>query len=320
MDEEPGRRAGRACQFCEIIPMASYARVIAAVLIVAVFVSGVAFFIRWDQTRPPPAAEQPAAVSPVREVIGYSVQGRPIEAYTYSAVPLNGSAGEASTTKLLFVGGIHGGYEWNSALLAYDFIDYLSAHPDFVPRGMNITVIPEANPDAVFKVTGKEGRFNAADVTGDKNVLTGARFNADGVDLNRNFDCKWSAISTWQNKRVSGGTAPFSEPESRAIRDFVLKTKPAAVVFWHSQSGNVYASACRNGILQATLGIMNAYAAAAGYGAIKTFDAYATSGAGEDWLASIGIPALTVELTTHQDVEFEKNLAGVKAVIGYFEH
>ena len=50
-----------------------------------------------------------------------------------------------------------------------------------------------------------------------KGDVSSARFNADGVDLNRNFDCDWAPTGTWQNKTVSGGTAAFSEPEAAAI-------------------------------------------------------------------------------------------------------
>ena len=61
-------------------------------------------------------------------------------------------------THALFVGGIHGGYEWNSVLLAYEYMDYLTKHPEAVPKEMAITVVPMANPDGVFKIIGKEGR------------------------------------------------------------------------------------------------------------------------------------------------------------------
>ena len=245
---------------------------------------------------------------PKYEIIGKSVQGRPIEAFTFG----NGN------THLLFAGGMHGGYEWNSVLLAYNFIDYLNANPNFVPKNMSITVIPSINPDGVYKVIGKEGRFSISDVPTTSVSEAPGRFNANGVDLNRNFDCKWQATSTWQNKIESAGNAPFSEPESKAVRDYILKNNPVAVIFWHSQSNAVYASQCKNGILPVTLDIMNAYSKASGYPAVKTFSAYDTTGASDDWLASINIPALTVELKTHETIEWEKNLAGIKAFIDYF--
>ncbi|MBU0801442.1 MAG: hypothetical protein KKA05_10645, partial [Alphaproteobacteria bacterium] len=71
------------------------------------------------------------------EVVGTSVQGRDITAYHYGT----------GDTNLLFVGGIHGGYEWNSVLLAYRFMDYLEANPDAIPDSLRITIVPSANPD-----------------------------------------------------------------------------------------------------------------------------------------------------------------------------
>lgn len=240
--------------------------------------------------------------------IGTSVEGRVIDAYTY---------GEGGA-HLLFVGGIHGGYEWNSVLLAYQFIDYIEENPSIVPNGLSITVIPSANPDGVYKVVGKEGRFTSADVSIAQDILASGRFNARGVDLNRNFNCKWKPESTWRSQTVSAGTSAFSEPEAAALRDFILKNTPDAVVFWHSQSNAVYASECEAGILPKTLEVMYAYANASGYPAVASFDAYEITGDAEGWLASINIPAVTVELSTHETIEWEKNLAGARALFSLF--
>lgn len=243
------------------------------------------------------------------DVIGLSVAGRNIEAYTFG----NGA------THIVFVGGVHGGYEWNSVLLAYKFIDYLNTNQESLPKKLTITVIPSANPDGVYKVVGKEGLFAVTDVP--TNVLEApGRFNEHNVDLNRNFDCKWQSTSTWQGKIVSAGTGPFSEPESKAIRDFVLKDKPVAVIFFHSQSNAVYASECKAGILPETLNIMGLYSKASGYPAVESFGSYAITGDAEGWLASINIPAITVELKTHETVEWEQNLAGIKALFDYYKN
>lgn len=241
-------------------------------------------------------------------VIGKSVEGRNIEAYTYG----NGN------THLLFVGGIHGGYEWNSVLLAYRFIDYLEENLNIVPKNITVTVIPNANPDGVFDVVGKEGRFLFSDIPTREQVAGTGRFNANNVDLNRNFDCKWKPKSTWRGKIVSAGSRVFSEPEASAIRDFVKRYSPQSVIFWHSQSNAVYASECNAGVLPETLDIMNEYSKASGYTAIKSFDQYEISGDAEGWLASINIPAITVELKTHETIEWEKNLAGINALFKYY--
>lgn len=251
----------------------------------------------------PVVTNLPSEQIPLRSVIGYSVEGRALEAYTYGS----------GTTHLVFVGGIHGGYEWNSVVLAYEMMDYLKAQPTMLGNDVMVTVIPNANPDGVFRIVGKEGRFAASDVpAGDQSA---GRFNANKVDLNRNFDCKWQPESTWRGNKVSAGTSAFSEPEARAVRDFALKQKPDGFIFWHSQANAVYASECTAGILPETRAMMSAYAAAAGYTPVDTFDAYTVTGDAEGWLASVGIPAITVELATHEAVEFEKNLAGVKALM-----
>jgi len=253
--------------------------------------------------------EQTVPVIERVEVIGTSTLGRTISAYTYGT----------GTQQLLFVGGMHGGYEWNSVLLAYQAIDYFEANPNSIPSNISLTVIPSLNPDGLYEVVGKEGRFVGTDASTDATTLASGRFNANDVDLNRNFDCKWQATSTWRNSPVSAGVAPFSEPEAVALRDYILRESPSVVVFWHSQGSAVYASECHNGILPDTLSVMNAYALASGYRAVSSFDAYPITGDAEGWLASINIPALTVELSTRTSVEWEKNLAGIKALVDLYQ-
>jgi predicted deacylase len=252
----------------------------------------------------PPDAEE---ITSKRETIGLSVEGRKIEAYTYGV-------GE---THLLFVGGIHGGYEWNSVALAYEAIDHFKTNPENIPEDITITIIPSANPDGVYKVIGKEGKITAQDVPASVATEPG-RFNANDVDLNRNFACKWQPESTWRGTPVSAGTAAFSEPEAVAIRNFVDANNITAAIFWHSQANTVYASECEDGVLPETIDIMNAYADAAGYNKVATFDAYTVTGDAEGWLASIGIPAITVELKTHETVEWEQNRKGIEALFEYY--
>lgn len=294
-------------------------RIIIASIVFVIF--GVGFFVFrtiQDNKAPletPLTANKSENPGPIHTIIGRSVEGRNIDAYTY---PPRRQASGKKENHLVFVGGIHGGYEWNSVILAYKFIDYLEAIPEAFPANVKVTVIPSANPDGVYKVVGKDGRFASTDVSIDKQILASGRFNARGVDINRNFDCKWKPKSIWQTKIVSAGESPFSEPEAATIRNFVLENNPTAVIFWHSQSGSVYASKCEAGILPETLNIMEAYARASGYSAVETFDAYKITGDSEGWLASIGIPAITVELKTHETIEWEQNLAGIKALFKYY--
>ncbi len=292
-------------------------------IIVVVALIGVGFFIvrslKKVPVTPPPQVEEPK-LGYTYEVIGKSVEGRKIESYTYVGTgPLLGTSTNPAKKHVVFVGGMHGGYEWNSVLLAYQFMDYLKVNPTAIPANLTVTIIPAINPDGVFKVIGKEGRFTQAEIPAvTTEVSASGRFNAHGIDLNRNFGCHWAPTSMWQSKTVSAGTSAFSEPEAAAIRDYALKYRPDGFVFWHSQANAVYASECDNGVLPGTTDIMNAYAKAAGYPAVASFTAYKITGDSEGWLASIGIPAITVELKTHETTEWDKNLAGIKALLEYY--
>lgn len=278
--------------------------IIGGVIALAALAAGVIAFLVMNRepVAPPPPSE--VVATSTREVIGVSTQGREIEAYAYGT----------GSSHLLFVGGIHGGYEWNSVLLAYKLMDYLAANPSAIPASVSVTVIPSLNPDGVFKVIGKEGRFTLADVLNGTDETLG-RFNARGVDLNRNFACKWQPEGTWRGAKVSAGTTAFSEPEAAALRDVARALMPEAAVFFHSQANAVYASECENGILPETLAVMNAYAGAAGYTAVDSFDAYPVTGDAEGWLATLGVPAISVELATHESVEWDRNLRGIQALL-----
>ncbi|MDP3645828.1 MAG: M14 family metallopeptidase [bacterium] len=241
-------------------------------------------------------------------VIGTSVEGRNISAFKYGT----------GVKKLLFVGGIHGGYEWNTVLVAYQLMDYLKANPTVIPTGVEVTVIPVLNPDGLNKVVGTSGRFTAVDVPMSHDVVVSGRFNAHNVDLNRNFDCDWQPSGMWQNTAVDGGGAVFSEPESQAMKRFVETYAPTAVVGWYSAAGGVYSSNCHDGVLPQTKAITSAYAKASGYPAHEVFDNYAITGDMENWLAKNKIPAISVLLTNHQDVEWDKNQKGVDALLKYY--
>ncbi|HRZ30444.1 MAG TPA: M14 family metallopeptidase, partial [Candidatus Paceibacterota bacterium] len=176
-----------------------------------------------------------APVYEKQTIIGSSLEKRDIVAYNYGTGEKN----------ILFVGGIHGGYEWNTSLLAYELMDYLEANPNIVPDNIKITVIPVLNPDGLNKVVGTAGRFAATDVSSSAETVIEGRFNSRGVDLNRNFDCGWQADGVWQKMKVSGGSQAFSEPESQAIKNYVVVKKPSAVVVWFSAAGGVFSSNCQ---------------------------------------------------------------------------
>jgi hypothetical protein len=259
-------------------------------------------------TPPPPsmATTTNEVVDKTKTVLGKSAGGTDITAFHY---------GEGDK-EVVFVGGIHGGYEWNTSLLAYELMDFLAAQPTAIPANIKVTVIPVLNPDGLSKVVDDPSlRFTAADITETQAVQISGRANGDGVDLNRNFDCDWQAKGTWRNTQVSGGTAAFSEPEAQAFKAYIERTTPEAVVVWFSSAGGVYSASCDDGVSPANSALTNAYAKAAGYPAHEDFTSYTVTGDVTNWLAKIGIPSTSVLLTNHQDTEWTKNQKGIQAVL-----
>ncbi|MEK7628088.1 MAG: M14 family metallopeptidase [Patescibacteria group bacterium] len=298
-------------------------KIIGSLVVIALIGVGAYFFTRGSNDKAPTTTvpdtatdtKEPTATTtlPVKakgptSVIGASVEKRDITAYHFGT----------GDTEILFVGGTHGGYSWNTALVAYELIDHLKARPDVIPKNVQVTVIPVLNPDGLVKVAGTADHFAKKDVSASSATRTSGRFNAKNVDLNRNFDCAWQATGTWQNKPVSGGATAFSEPETVALKSYVETNKPAGVVVWYSAAGGVFASKCLEGILPETHTLTNTYAQASGYKAYEDFDFYEVTGDMVNWLAKEKIPAISVLLSTHEDTEWTKNKAGIEAVLKHF--
>jgi hypothetical protein len=103
------------------------------------------------------------------------------------------------------------------------------------------------------------------------------------------------------------------------MRAYVTEHEPTAVVVWYSAVGGVFSSNCYNGVLPETATLTNLYAQASGYKAYKEFDFYEITGDMVNWLAKERIPAISVLLTTHTAVEWDKNRAGIEAILAYYE-
>ncbi|MEI6561116.1 MAG: M14 family zinc carboxypeptidase [Verrucomicrobiota bacterium] len=131
--------------------------------------------------------------------IGHSQENRPILLHQTPAFP-------AAPGGTLFIGGMHGD-ERATVLLLLSFQDRLQRSGRVSQSAPALGILPLANPDG---------------------YLHNTRYNARGVDLNRNCATGWCAES-----EEPSGEAPWSEPESRALRDYILQQRPARIVTLH---------------------------------------------------------------------------------------
>lgn len=236
-----------------------------------------------SETLSPTASPTPL---PRTVVFGQSVEGRDLTAYRI---------GDGARSVML-VGAVHGGFESNTTELMEALAEHFRANPADLPADITLWIIPALNPDGV-----ERGR-----------VLAG-RFNANGVDLNRNWPCGWQPVAYFRDQTVSAGAEPLSEPETRALADLITSVQPAATLFYHAAASGVFAGTCGgeagSGALSATVGL------AAGYDTGEAFSAYPVTGTAPAWVNSLGLAAADVELASSTDPEFERNLAGVQAAV-----
>jgi Penicillin-insensitive murein endopeptidase/Zinc carboxypeptidase len=130
------------------------------------------------------------------EPVGVSTRGLPIRAFTLGS----------GRPRTLVFGCIHGD-ECAGSVVATRL---LHARP---PRRGSITIVADLNPDG-----------HAAK----------RRWNARGVDLNRNFP------GTWRASGVSG-SEPASEVETRVATDLIGRLRPDVTIWFHQPQGLVRA-------------------------------------------------------------------------------
>ena len=247
-------------------------------------------------------AAHPGVIS--RETIGQSIQGRDIEAFT-----IGGAGDPDSRPSLIFNGTAHA-REWISPMtvtyIMRELVEGYGNDPRITALLDSVTfrIAPIMNPDG-YLYTWSNERFWRKNRRNNGNGTW-------GVDWNRNFATGWGGPGADSNtdSDVYRGTAPFSEPESQALRDYTLSVPNRAFhIDFHAFSQLVLYpwGFTESPIPQPDLGIQqslaNAYAAdiasatGASYLPIPGADLYIASGISTDWhYDQAGVYSFTVEL------------------------
>ena len=238
-----------------------------------------------------PLPEKPTSIPPSStpendqpQVIGTSVAGRPLEVFQFGNGP----------EEKMIVAGIHGGYEWNTIALADEMIDYLENHIGVVPPGQTLFILRALNPDGYERSRG-----------------FGGRANDNNVDINRNFPSKWQVewprAGCWDYIPITGGTHAASEPETQALMAFINSHDIQALISYHSAALGIFPGG--QPADPGSLSLAESLAAVTDYPYPPIDAGCAFTGQFVDWASDQGIPAVDIELTNHQDSDFEENLA-----------
>ncbi|MCH9814427.1 MAG: peptidase [Epsilonproteobacteria bacterium] len=137
---------------------------------------------------------------------------------------------------LLYTGTVHA-REWIGNELGVEFIDHLLKNHQSDPRITSaltkntLYIVPCLNPDG-FEYSRTHFSFWRKNRRNNKN-------GTYGVDLNRNFSVGY-VKTTDTSSNVYSGPEPFSEPETRAIKEFVDTHENITVALDYHSQGNVF--------------------------------------------------------------------------------
>lgn len=187
-------------------------------------------------------------------IIGKSLWGREIEYIKIGS----------GSTKILFCGAHHGMEHLTSKLLLSFADEYLSADEcsgekikgfdaKNAKKHSSLYIVPMLNPDGVdLSIFG----FGAPDIKNREELMkinpsgdfSDWQANARGVDLNHNYDADFSKSKESEKENgISGpgktrysGKKPESEPETKALCDFVRKENFNMCLAFHSQGKVIY--------------------------------------------------------------------------------
>lgn len=211
----------------------------------------------------------------------------------------------------LFANGAHHGLEYiTSAFL----MRFLSEYAVSVEQGTDMLgfdalrlfdktslyVAPMINPDGV------DIAVNGLDITNPyhRRLISSVgihsfnrvwQANANGVDLNHNYDARWSVIEKSPAPSKYSGPYAESEPEVRAVTEFVRSENFDVLMAFHSQGGEIYydfdgLASERDRNLAARLSAQSGYP-------VKTPVGTAAFGGCKDWfIKEFGKSGFTVEM------------------------
>lgn len=238
-----------------------------------------------------------------REVIGHSTLGREIIAYT-----VGGDSG------VLYCGAFHG-MERITATMLYKFLEDVCIQREnnrefskLIDRS-GATVVPMMNPDSVeISIHGAHTALDNKSLVEECLCRAGVshtrwQANANGVDINHNFDAGFESVKnherqmgiTQPSPTRYGGEYPESECETKALCDFCRAKNFKTAVALHTQGREIYYDFSDNTPKESE-DIAHILSELSGY-AVSHPEGIAVGGGFKDWFIDyFHRPAFTLEI------------------------
>ncbi len=232
--------------------------------------------------------------------IGESVMEKKIYCIAY---------GEGERT--LFVNGAHHGLEYITAAFLMRFMcefaaaveggyDMLGYDVLSLKKGVKLYVVPMVNPDGVdIAVNGLDitNRYHRRliSMVGIHSFNKVWQANVNGVDINHNYDARWSVVEKMPSPSKYSGPYAESEPETKAVCEFVRSSDFDMLMAFHSQGGEIYYDF--DGLAaEADKEAAERMSRASGY-PVRTPEGTASFGGCKDWfIKEFGKSGFTIEM------------------------
>ena len=230
---------------------------------------------------------------------------------------------EKASKHVLIMGAIHAREYMTSQIVMKQTVAFLRAleSGNAVYKGVSlqelmrdtaIHVLPLANPDGVTisqlgpqalkteAARKKVREITALDGGGTDQYYRRWKANAEGVDLNRQFDGRWDEYRDPAGHPSSDhykGTAPLCTTEAAAFAELTQRYPFKRTISYHEQGGVIYWYFGQQGQLKSeTKAFADAISAVTGYPEDENYQKLDPAGY-KDWaIEKLGIPSLTVEV------------------------
>lgn len=235
-----------------------------------------------------------------KEVIGKSVMKKPIYC-------LKVGKGE----KKLFINCAHHGLEYLTSAFIMKFLEeygkaiaengeILCYDANELAENVSLYVVPMVNPDGV------DIAINGLDITNPyhQKLISSVgihsfnkvwQANARGVDINHNYNAAWRVVKPEAGESRYSGPYSESEPETKAMVDFVRKMNFDILIAFHSQGKEIYYD-FDGMVAEKSLELAEKMARVSGY-AVSIPQGTASFGGCKDWfIKEFGKAGFTVEI------------------------